>query len=29
MEDFVHDYFSIERFKKAYECTFKPITSQE
>jgi hypothetical protein len=29
MEDFVHDYFSIERFKKAYESIFKPMTSQE
>jgi hypothetical protein len=29
MEDFVHDYFSMERFKKAYEVTFKPMTSQE
>jgi hypothetical protein len=29
MEDFVHDYFSVERFKKAYEGTFKPMTSQE
>jgi hypothetical protein len=29
MEDFVHDYFFVERFKKTYEGTFKPITSQE
>jgi hypothetical protein len=29
MEDFVHDYFSVERFKKAYEGTFKSMTSQE
>jgi hypothetical protein len=29
MEDFVHDYFSIKRFRKAYEGTFKPMTSQE
>jgi hypothetical protein len=29
MEDFVHDYFSVQRFKKAYEGTFKPMTSQE
>jgi hypothetical protein len=29
MEDFVHDYFSVERFKKAYEGIFKLITSQE
>jgi hypothetical protein len=29
MEDFVHDYFSPERFKKAYEGNFKPMTSQE
>jgi hypothetical protein len=27
MEDFVHDYFSVERFKKAYEGIFKPMTS--
>jgi hypothetical protein len=29
MKYFVHDYFFVERFKKAYEGTFKPITSQE
>jgi hypothetical protein len=29
IEDFVHDYFSVERFKKAYKGIFKPITSQE
>jgi hypothetical protein len=29
MEDFVHDYFSMERFKKTYEVTFKPMISQE
>jgi hypothetical protein len=29
MKDFVHDYFFPERFKKNYEDTFKPITSQE
>jgi hypothetical protein len=29
MEDFVHDYFSVQRFKMAYEGTFKPMTSQE
>jgi hypothetical protein len=29
MEDFVHNYFSFEKFRKAYEDTFKPITSQE
>jgi hypothetical protein len=28
MEDFVHDYF-VEKFKKAYEGTFKPMISQE
>jgi hypothetical protein len=29
MEDFDHDYFFVQRFKKAYEVTFKPMTSQE
>jgi hypothetical protein len=29
MEDFIHYYFSIERFKNAYEGIFKPMTSQE
>jgi hypothetical protein len=29
MEDFVHEYFSVHRFRKAYEGTFKPMTSQE
>jgi hypothetical protein len=29
MEDFVHDYFSVERFKKTYKGTFKPMTSQD
>jgi hypothetical protein len=29
MEDFVYDYFSVERFKKAYEGIFEPMTSQE
>jgi hypothetical protein len=29
MEDFIHDYFFVERFKKAYEGTFKPMTSKE
>jgi hypothetical protein len=29
MEDFIHDYFSVEMFRKAYEGTFKPMTSQE
>jgi hypothetical protein len=29
MEDFVHDYFSVQRFMKAYEGTFKPMISQE
>jgi hypothetical protein len=29
MEYFDHDYFFVQRFKKAYEVTFKPMTSQE
>jgi hypothetical protein len=29
MEDFVHYYFSVKRFKKAYEGIFKPMTSQK
>jgi hypothetical protein len=29
MEDFVHEYFLVHRFRKAYEGTFKPMTSQE
>jgi hypothetical protein len=29
MKNFVHVYFSIERFKKAYEGTFKAMISQE
>jgi hypothetical protein len=29
MKDFVHNYFSVERFRKAYEGTFKPMTSHE
>ncbi len=28
MDDFVHEYFSIERFKKAYAGVFNPITSK-
>jgi hypothetical protein len=27
MEDFVHDYFYVEKFRKEYEGTFKPMTS--
>jgi hypothetical protein len=29
MEDFIHDYFSVTMFRKAYEGTFKSMTSQE
>ena len=29
MEDFVHEYFSVDRFKKAYECSFNPMTSKD
>jgi hypothetical protein len=29
MENFVHYYFSVERFKKAYEGIFKPMISQK
>ncbi|TVU51159.1 hypothetical protein EJB05_02567, partial [Eragrostis curvula] len=28
MEDFVHEYYSVERFRKAYAQTFKPMTSK-
>jgi hypothetical protein len=27
MDEFVHDYLSIDRFKKAYAGTFNPMTS--
>jgi hypothetical protein len=27
MEDFVHDYFSTDKFRMSYEGTFKPLTS--
>jgi hypothetical protein len=29
MDDFVHEYFSIEQFKKAYACSFNPMTSKD
>jgi hypothetical protein len=29
MEDFIHDYISVEKFRKAYKGTFKPMISQE
>ena len=29
MDDFVREYFSMDRLKKTYECTFNPITSKD
>jgi hypothetical protein len=29
MDEFVHDYFSVDRFKKAYVGTFNPMTSKD
>ena len=29
MNDFVHEYFSVERLRKAYACTFIPMTSKD
>ena len=29
MDDFVHEYFSVDRLKKTYECTFNPMTSKD
>jgi hypothetical protein len=29
MEDFIHDYFSVDKFRKSYKDTFKSMTSQE
>jgi hypothetical protein len=29
MDAFVHEYFSIERFKKAYAGTFNPMTFKD
>jgi hypothetical protein len=29
MDDYVHGYFSIDRFKKAYSSVFNPITSKQ
>jgi hypothetical protein len=29
MDDFVHEYFSVERFKKAYDGKFSPMTSKD
>ncbi|WVZ83420.1 hypothetical protein U9M48_030569 [Paspalum notatum var. saurae] len=28
MDDYVHDYFSVEKFKKAYSTEFNPMTSK-
>jgi hypothetical protein len=28
MEDYIHEYYSIERFKKAYACVFNSMTSK-
>jgi hypothetical protein len=29
MDDFVHEYFSVDRFRKAYASTFSPMTSKD
>lgn len=29
MEDFVHDYFSVEKFRKAYARMVEPMPSKE
>jgi hypothetical protein len=29
MDEFVHDYFSVDRFKKTYAGTFNPMTSND
>jgi hypothetical protein len=29
MDDFVHEYFSVERFKKSYAGKFSPMTSKD
>ena len=29
MDDFVHEYFSMNRLKKTYACTFNPMTSKD
>lgn len=29
MDAFVHEYFSVERFRKAYASTFNPMTSKD
>ena len=29
MDDFIHEYFSIERLRKAYAGTFSPMTSKD
>ncbi|WVZ77549.1 hypothetical protein U9M48_025406 [Paspalum notatum var. saurae] len=29
MDEFVHEYFSVERFRKAYAGTFSPMTSKD
>ena len=29
MDDFVHEYFSVDRLKKAYACSFNPMTSKD
>jgi hypothetical protein len=29
MDEFVHEYFSVERLRKAYACTFIPMTSKD
>ena len=29
MDDFVHEYFSVDRLKKAYAYSFNPMTSKD
>ena len=29
MDEFVHEYFSVDRFRKTYACTFNPMTSKD
>jgi hypothetical protein len=28
LDEFVHEYFYVDRFKKAYACSFNPMTSK-
>jgi hypothetical protein len=29
MDDYAHEYFSVDKFKKAYSCVFNPMTSKQ